>query len=74
MTRLAPVFGPLDKAADAVIETSRSDLRVKRDVLDTLADGIGFLANAVGVMAWDAEEATKGTWSRCWSPRRAGPG
>jgi len=30
MTRLAPVFGPLDKAAAAVIETSRSDLRVKK--------------------------------------------
>ncbi len=61
MTRLPSVFEPLDNAADAVIAVSGlGDIHLKRQILDALADGVGFLGNAVSVMGNDLIDAGYG--------------
>jgi hypothetical protein len=61
MVRLPAVFEPLDQAADAVIAGSReSGIPKRREILDTLDDGLGFLGNAMGVMAWQLEDEHRG--------------
>jgi hypothetical protein len=61
MARLPAVFEPLDSAADAVIAAaSQPGIEVRRDILDTLDDGLGFLGNAIGVMGWELEDARYG--------------
>lgn len=58
MSRIRSVFDPLDKTADAVLDESRDQGTERtREILDTLGDGLGFLANAIGVLAWPLEKA-----------------
>ena len=60
MGRLKSVFEPLDKAADAVIAESRDPaIEKRREILDTLDDGLGFLANAMSVMTWERGNAAR---------------
>ena len=61
MARSPSVFGPLDAAADAVIaESGNGGTEGKRGVLDALADGLGFLGNAVSVLHCDLADAGYG--------------
>lgn len=61
MARWPSIFEPLDNAADAVIATSRyGGVHVKGDILDSLDDGVGFLANAITVMGNDLCDAGYG--------------
>ena len=55
--RLPSVFEPLDQAADAIIAQAKGDIHVKQQVLASLADGVGYLANAVEVLTWNLTEA-----------------
>lgn len=55
--RLPSVFEPLDQAADAIIAQAKGDIHVKQQVLCSLADGVGELANAVSVLTWNMFEA-----------------
>ena len=55
--RLPSVFEPLDQAADAIIAQARGDIHVKQQILASLEDGVGYLANAVEVLTWNMFEA-----------------
>jgi len=55
--RLPSVFEPLDQAADAIITQAKGDIHVKQQILASLADGVGYLANAVEVLTWNMFEA-----------------
>jgi len=58
--RLPSVFEPLDQAADAVIAQAAGGIRVKQQILASLADGVGYLANAADVLTWDMDKAGYG--------------
>ena len=59
--RLPSVFEPLDQAADAVIkESGRGGIHLKVQVLASLADGLGYVGNAAGVMVSDLADTGYG--------------
>lgn len=55
------VFEPLDQAADAIIkEAGRGGIHLKVQICTALADGLGFIGNASGVMVSDLADAGYG--------------